>query len=1214
MPLNVDRDDLERIFHHVFLPSRLPQHFDVASDPPLLKAAITAMGTLCDILPHCIAVKHALIAIENLQAVNSLEGCVTSESILSHRLLNLQNGHTIPIHCRSQNAAVVITRQNGNLVFEEFELSPRNEATMGTKGRLVRTFPGLAVEITLDSAETTDFVPAVANMLATMCQQAVAGMQPQSKKAHGNHDEIRDTANPAAISELFFGFLRGFGKSLSTSAISKRTREEVLWRNAEAPWRRSPMWLLIRVVLQLVLERCKGGSRLLYKQTMAFIMSQCLQSSLEHDVAMEYMYSMSAKITRRLCKIRGMIPDGDRDDHGLVITHVEAVLKSASKSFSDHWEMIQRRHSRQLDLDSLATLRFEPDTFLNIPSLDEYIRDIRSRTDGPKLSSFSPKSNLIKYTSEFLPELPRANGATFGERCYATANLQQFEQWVGNHLRMWVKLNVEEGSCENLYNLMVNYHELASRHYLGNPEATSVMLLTILEIWIACDKIAGKIEPRLEDYNPEIPHDALENCLLPFYGHMERLALVERYLQQREERSRFKSVSMLFNMSSRDGFASRYFVQSPAHQSLHSYITKQADLARKAKRMEFEHTRNEYDRLDGLHNSTSCAFTTIVVDDWVDPPETMQQHRDDCVKCSYRAQRDALKLNVHEWPLPKYPLEAQAVVFELDLPSWFAFWRDARLFLLQDVLRGERDEVDSQSCYRLSITDPHLSSSHFRGSRGHRVDLLSESKPFTVSHYRSKKMNTALRVSDVCVPSGLRYQYYDAKSHSYIGTLNFPSTVAKSCTYKLSNQQLERYIFRPSSSPDGPSPNCVIADQDSCPGDMSLEEYKELASVPLGHHIQWANMILQLAMPSVDFKKEDTTLVFLQCIYQSGPSDGTVLRESHRIFSDDAKVSSMIHQTKQAIERIKRNWESSQALRLFVAILTRTLSLNAAAGKSCLELLSQIRVVALDWMDHLRDRAYAAADHQDRTAFVSQSVEVAMICTSTFDVDETYLDIIMKSADAVSAFVQCAMVVHQGKHVDTHESKNGSLLSLRHQRMLHRTYTMLKRCRNGLDDAARKSWSAYIPGCDGWTVVSDAADNWLTTKTATGLEVHYNSLDGEFLVNGLPLDQPPSHYREQELYSILFGRAIVEVMPSSSPGFQFSTKRRFQGCEAQLGMRESSRHTADLLFVRTFDGESSTDGHGTFETIPRHLLTDLFPESFVSLVQSWKWKYRVPSV
>lgn len=645
---------------------------------------------------------------------------------------------------------------------------------------------------------------------------------------------------------------------------------------------------------------------------------------------------------------------------------------------------------------------------------------------------------------------------------------------------------------------------------------------------------------------------------------MERLTLVERHVQQREEQAHFKQASMLYHMKSAEGFASRYFRQSETHRSLLSKITEQAEAARAAKWLELEHKKDEYRRLNSLHAERSCEFTTVVTDSWMNPPETIQKHRPDCMKCAYRLQRDALKISVHEWALPQDPLEAESVTFELDVPSWLAYWRDTRSYLLQDVLKGERGENCSQSGYRLSITDPHLSSTYFRGTKGHRVDLFSESKPFTVSHYRSKKVDSNLHASDVCVPSGLHYQYYDAGSHTYVGHLDFSSTVAESCTYKLSSQQLQKFILRPCSLPDGLPPNCVIASQDSCPENMSLEEYKELTSVPLGHHIQWANIILQLAMPGVDFREEDTTLVFLQCIYQSCPPDGSVLRESHRIFSDDAKVSSLINHTETAISRVKQNWESAQALRLFVAVLTRSLSLNHTIVGRCLELLAQVREIALKWMDHLRDRAHAAIDHQERTDFIRHSVDVAMICTGTFDVDGTHMANAVGSDAAVSAMVQCSIVVQQGRYAVMHEGSGQSPL-LRHQRTIQRSHEMLIKYQRGLDDAASKSWSAYTPGCGGWRAVSEVASNWLTTKTATDLIEHYNVLDGEFLVNGLPLDQAPSHYRDQELYSTLFGRAIVEVMPPSSPGFQFSTKRRFEGCEVQLGMRDSESNAANRL-------------------------------------------------
>ena len=92
-------------------------------------------------------------------------------------------------------------------------------------------------------------------------------------------------------------------------------------------------------------------------------------------------------------------------------------------------------------------------------------------------------------------------------------------------------------------------------------------------------------------------------------------------------------------------------------------------------------------------------------------------------------------------------------------------------------------------------------------------------------------------------------------------------------------------MLRTATCPDGETANSVIASQHYCADDMDLQEFKELASLPLGHHIQWENIILQLIAPSVDFKKAESTMFILQCILQSGPSSDDVLRSAHQKLS-----------------------------------------------------------------------------------------------------------------------------------------------------------------------------------------------------------------------------------------------------------------------------------------------------------------------------------------
>lgn len=106
--------------------------------------------------------------------------------------------------------------------------------------------------------------------------------------------------------------------------------------------------------------------------------------------------------------------------------------------------------------------------------------------------------------------------------------------------------------------------------------------------------------------------------------------------------------------------------------------------------------------------------------------------------------------------------------------------------------------------------------------------------------------------------------------------------------------------------------------------------------------------------------------------------------------------------------------------------------------------------------------------------------------------------------------------------------------------------------------------------------------------------IHYNLLSGELLVNGLPLDQPPQRYRAHPLYSTLFGKTIVEIMPSTTSGFQFSVKREFGGCTVQLRMSSNGEP-----IVR------ATKGDITYETIPSRLVEEAYPNSFVHDYVHW---------
>lgn len=956
------------------------------------------------------------------------------------------------------------------------------------------------------------------------------------------------------------------------------------------------MWLLIRVSTQLVISR-SSGSQDLYRGIMVFIMSYILKSATSHEFAPDLIYTMTAKIDRRLRKLSGA---GNPVLPQAVMASIDNILQQSFDFLAKTWDTCQQLDSRDLQLSRLSALDFEQDTMVALPKLDDYIKGTRTRQPENNSAGFMPSSRLMKLELGFLPSLPDRH---FND-VYAAANLSQFEHWVAHHIDDWLTANTRETVCQKLHNLMIQYHDLAQVRYSGNPEATSVMVLTMFELWVACDKAAIQQCPLLSEYDPGIPTDALQNLLLPLLDQMKRLLQIEEYIDCRRIGS-MKRTDLLFATSD-SSFASQYFARSSTHQELMSRIVSDAKAARKKKLEELEKVQAEYHRLDVLDNEIDHEYTTKVINNRSVPPRTKEVHSHKCQKCIYQNQRQELSIEVHEWPLPSRSSEAYTVVFELDTPLWFANWRDARLVLLKDVLKGQRTkDQDSRRRFFLSSNDPHLLKWRSNRSSDQRMDLMSLNKAAITTHYRSKTIAT-LSESEIFVPNGLFYNYYDKRSNEYPGEYTFKNVVPLACTYTMPCQHLQRFLFRPASAPDGPDPNVVIASQDACPANMTLEEYKEFGILPLGHHIQWANIKLQLAMPSLDFKKPETTLLLLQCAYQAGPrlaetctsavsrNEGQkALRSSHDFFNSEENAQSLIKHLMEALQRVKSNWESSQALLVFVAIAARTLSLSGfvKVRMDCLEFLSIARQIAMSWLNSLRDKAYAAEDHNDKTAFTAKSVEVALICTSTFDIDGKYLNHVLAGKGNASILVQASIVIREGEDTLASEKEpHLAILAMRRKRLLCRAYEILAQHPTELDDAVKKAWSAYVPG-SGWRAVLEAADHWVTTNTlatshVASMSVHYNLLSGELLVNGLLLDQPPPAYRAHSQYSTLFGKNVVEIMPSTTPGFQFSTKRQFGGFSVQLGMSNGD------LVVRASTGDT------TYETIPRRLVENAYPASF----------------
>lgn len=276
------------LINHIVLPPKLPHEDDsnISHEQAVLDAVTCALQDLRNCTNDAEAEKDittAINAVSNLGRSRDSNGHVSELQLrkLLQNLVSTINDEVIPLEIKAQNAGLIISRSGDSVVFESFELSPLNKAAMGAVGRLVRTFPGCASKVPLATMREEAFVQSLAFTLAKMSTQTAPGLQPQVRKTGRLLDEDRDTTDPGLVTDWLISYLAAFGGLTETARISKNTREDVLWRDCLLPWRRTPLWLLVRVVLQLLFARrgyTEGAPRPMYKLFMIHLLSRVLGS------------------------------------------------------------------------------------------------------------------------------------------------------------------------------------------------------------------------------------------------------------------------------------------------------------------------------------------------------------------------------------------------------------------------------------------------------------------------------------------------------------------------------------------------------------------------------------------------------------------------------------------------------------------------------------------------------------------------------------------------------------------------------------------------------------------------------------------------------------------------------------------------------------------------------------------------------------------------
>ncbi|KAF8539120.1 hypothetical protein BDD12DRAFT_883199 [Trichophaea hybrida] len=1186
----ISSDCLSFLIHHVFLPPKLPQTAEESSGEKysvLLRVIHRTSELYVRQLPNDAYTNSVWpAAVKMLKYFCQLDNYKSlSAGAFATAVEEMTLGDAIALHITSQNAGLVLRRTGSSVIFTSFEASPASIAVNTTTGKLLISYPGPAIAVPWIKVTDPNFLSRLVDFVDKMKRDHHGVAAGRGMKAGETVQEERESSHPRFVSEMLTGILRAVGEEVEVERFMKRIGDEVLWNDAKIPWRRSPLWLVVRVALRMVL------GKELYKCFMIFFMTQVLDHATRRGVQGDTLLVMNAKVARRVYKLRDRMPR-------FVLDGAQAVVYRAYTWMEDEWSRTQNSVKR-LDWDISRLNHPEKAATISMLHSRDYVKMLKYiKYQKLQRAGFVPHD--VERNNTWGMQMPDMSQAMKAGK-QKDIMLADFETWVTKSLSTWLFHNLNRPeACHDLGERIQDYLETTKKAYQDNPERNSIMILTTMELWVALDSVAVECCPLLAEYSPEFNESLLSTLLLPQAQQRTRLSHVEVYIKNRRSAALTTSISVFSNDITKDCFSVRYFHASSSHQRLAKKITQHANAARRAKKDELKEKQKQYDRKQDEILARSCDYTTHPLYGW-------KRHSRECYKCQLITEASKIRIEIHEWPLPADKLEAAAVVFELECPAPFTVWREATYHIRTSLCCPKQPQPSDQRPHESVSSYPGLKK-YFEAdphTRQSKLLYASPTKSFLASHYSSVRFPTTLE--NIFVKNALCLELYDTTTSTWTGRTHLEMSVGHLCTFRLPDgpYNLLQYAIRGYSH----SSNQVLARQYECPAELQLHEYVAFGHLRSGRHLQWFNILRELRSRTLTFSSEAVCMLIMQAVWQVGlpGSDGNG-RECHIQPGEYEFGKEMMRELRAMLKGVEANWQEVVAVQTMVVLAGQLLAVTGSREvmTEAVAFLREARRVSLEWTREL-DRKLLQCKPSEVREFQLRVVQMAATCRMTFNVAECHLQDVLCSDEDISAFVECATMIYDNFPPISHQLQTAmKVLIERDIRMAYEVEGHL-RClitnsTKGID--LKMMWSAYEQG-EPWTAMEGRSKRWVYTHTearegSESQEVHYNLISGELLVDGLPLGRMPATYTGHETYLELFGEKVLDVLPASMPGMVFQAKHLISSYIVAFAMNGKD------LVIRT---QRQSDGP-IQQLIPRIKLSSDFPANIINSHVFW---LRLPS-
>ncbi|RBR10600.1 hypothetical protein FVER53590_12130 [Fusarium verticillioides] len=1191
----------DALYNHLVLPPQLPQRQDSNLDElekALLNRLLVSVKHMRDLPGNDQSYVWSLIE-RGLRATQSIHaGGHVDRTALIRELNDFGESDFLVVYVRSQNCALYIRRAQdavfgASVVFEAFETSARNEDVLATENALQWDFPGCAVAVPLATFRENGFVSNLANFLDNASRESLTDFSAQALKAGTSMPEFRNTSEPALISSMLMAILQQNGRRLAPTLLQKMVRDDVLWNNAERPWKRLPYWLVLRVTISRYLAQRLGEiARVEYKFLLAHLFSEFLTHVQQSgEIRLDRLDFLKKKICRRLVKL-----EVDKDRSQDLAQRIEYLFTQLGPGLQN----------------SIS----KANAFIEVSWKHQKLTMTKTIPPLPKQASFEDMKLNLKMSGITLNKIWRGYSRPFKvntERQGTTNVAQAAKQHLSSFALEHFKLIDKELAIANLCHeqsplphkkvvgsaaLISEYLRQAYRAYDGIPELKSSLILNIMDLWVTMDKAACAMYPLLGEFHPAFRPEMLDVLLLSTFDDMKRLQKIQVYLQDRIAACQGSTTS-IFDDPVRGSFGHRFYDDSDMSgemNDLHESIEAWATHLRDSKEKEWKTKSEEYSRLSKVIDESTCVY---MVDE--DNPHLPPYHDRDCRRCYLKRQLKRISIQAYEHPLPSDPHVAKAVVFELLCPQTLAKYRDATWTVMSIALPAE-EGVDPKCWAR-----DYQQLQKYANDSSMSCSLASVTKPFVSTHYHSLAFPIEWDNGryGVCRPNGLKLAYCDKCSKQWPsrrGHLSFLHHVKLEIPDSSPFSQQDAAFFK---SIYGPSSYEIMATASRCPQGINVHEYLAFQTVASGKSRRWLSILAELASANLNFSNEATMLLVTHLALQCGPLDDSrsEFRIIHEVFRDRSFCETFIEQISHRLDSLAANWREIYLMETIVTFTLRLLDFSWEArmpniSEQAISLLLRARNTCVRWFKLLRAESYKVVEAETARRFQQYGLWAALLCKRTYvplacgrlEFDDLSLEIFIQSSITVndSLVVKLEALPQLLQHT-----------IIRDIRLSYRLAPIVsKRIVDDLE-VFRRSLCEMWPEEEGCPRVFSQvklypeAPDWVFCRSRTGdsvdsieQNVSFNCVRGLLLVDCQPMGKLPEDPKYSVVLNELFGNQALLTFPSRRPGMQYSLCVKPYRYQVHVGYGSGTQE----LIVRAFRGNYA------LQLIPRETFQGDYPD------------------